>query len=180
MDVVRLLGMTRYVPLKLIAFTVVLTMTAVACDSSGEVELTTSSSIVAGTATAPDVDSTDDGNGTSTSTPRVGETVASHEVVLRDSTDDGEVLYIVIPPGSYTDVDLENFVGNLIENDEDISSLEIFDDADAVTAFLLVESDQTAADLAFIDEHHLVTLVERNRIIFQGPYADLGEIAIGS
>lgn len=169
--------MNRNKPLKLIALVSMLALVATACDSEGEVELTTTSSIVSNSTTAPDVDATDDDT---TTTTLAGETVASHEVVLRESTDDGEILYIVVPEGDYTDVDLENFVGNLIENDEDISSLEIFDNADAVTAFLLDESEQTADDLAFIDQHHLVTLVERNRIIFRGPYAELGEIAIGS
>ena len=155
-------------------------LTLSACDSGTEVELTTTSSVVTQT-TPPDVDSTDDGSGTeATTTTLAGQTVSSHEVVLRESTDDGEILYILIPPGDYTDVDLENFVGNLVENDEDVSSMEVFDDAAALDAFLLDTADQTAADLVLISEHHLVTLVERNRIIFRGPYEEVGEIVIGS
>lgn len=155
-------------------------LTLSACDSGTEVELTTTSSVVTPTS-PPDVEATDDGNvGDGTTTTLAGQAVASHEVVLRESTDDGEILYVVIPPGDYTDVDLENFVGNLVENDEDVSSMEVFDDAAALDAYLLDEADQTAADLVLIGEHHFVTLVERNRIIFRGPYEDMGEIVIGS
>jgi hypothetical protein len=151
-----------------------------ACDSGEGAELTTTSSSIVGSTTIPGSDSTTSGEGQGTTSTLAGEAVASHEVVLRESTDDGETLYIVIPPGDYTDVDLENFVGNLMENDESVTNLEVFDDGEAIDIFLLEESEQTAADLVLISEHHLVTLTNRNRIIYRGPYADLGEIAIGS
>lgn len=152
-----------------------------ACDSDGEAELTTTSSSIVGATTVPSSgsDGGDSGEDTTT-TSLVGEAVASHEVVLRESNDDGEVLYIVIPGGDYTDIDLENFVGNLMENDEDVTSVEVFDSAEAVDVFLLEESEQTATDLVLINEHWLVSLVDGNRIIYRGPYEDSGEIAIGS
>jgi hypothetical protein len=171
--------MNRNRMLKTIILATLVGLVISACDSEGEVELTTTSSIITST-TPPDVEATDDGNEGGTTTTLAGQAVSSHEVVLRESTDDGEILYVVIPSGDYTDVDLENFVGNLVENDENISSMEVFDDADAVAVFLLDESEQTAADLVLIDEHHLVTLVDRNRIIFRGPYEEMGEIVIGS
>jgi len=156
-----------------------LVLLVAACDSGEEAVLTTTSSVV-GSTSAPDVGVTDEGTDGTTSTTLTGQAVASHEVVLRESTDDGEFLYIVVPEGDYTDVDLENFLGNLIENDEEVTNVEVFDDAAAVTAFRLDDSDQTAADLVLISEHHLVSLSERNRIIYRGPYEEFGEIAIGS
>lgn len=178
-DVVRWSAMKRNGVLKLLVLILAMALVVAACDSDGEAELTTTSSVV-GATTAPDVESTGGDDGGTTTTSLVGESVASHEVISRESTDDGEVLYIVVPEGSYTDVDLENFVGNLIENDDSIEDLEIFDDEEAVTAYLLDESDRTASDLALIDEHHLVSLQDRNQIIFRGPYAEFGETAIGS
>lgn len=162
-------------------FAIVVPLALVACDGEAEPELTTTSSLV-GATTAPDSESTtttsDDGG--TTSTTLVGEPVESYDVVSRESTDAGETLYILVPPGEYTSVDLENFVGNLIDDDDEIESAEVFDDQGALEAFLLDESEQTADDLALIDEHHLVSLVDGNRIRFQGPYADFGEYAIGS
>lgn len=159
----------------------VVSLVLVACDGEAEPELTTTSSLV-GQTTAPETDSTTTtvGEGESTTTTLVGEPVDSFDVVLRESTDEGETLYIVIPPGEYTSVDLENFVGDLVDEDEDVESAEIFDDQAALEAFLLDESEQTAADLALIDEHHLVSLIDGTRIRFQGPYAEFGEYAIGS
>ena len=174
--------MKRLATIKLIAIAVIIPLALSACDSEGEPQLTTTSS-VAGQTPEPGSNTTttvgsDDSS--TTSTTLVGEPVDSYDVVSRESTDEGETLYIVIPPGNYTSVDLENFVGDLIDEDEAVESAEVFDDEDALEAFLLDESEQTADDLALIDEHHLVSLIDGNRIRFQGPYADFGEYAIGS
>lgn len=157
---------------------VALLLVVAACNNSEEAELTTTSTLI-GQTTAPGPDSsstTSDGS----STTLVGQPVTSSEIVSRQSTDDGETLFILIPIGAYTDVDLENFVGDLIEGDEDIESAEIFDDPAALQAYLLDEDERTAADLVLIDEHHLVSLVDRNVIRFQGPFAEFGEYTIGS
>lgn len=162
------------------ALAVALLLAATACDNSGEADLTTTSTIV-GSTTAP-------GDGTSSttrpddgsSTTLTGQPVTSSEIILRESTDEGETLYILIPPGAYTDVDLENFIGDLVESDETVENAEVFDDADALQAFLLEADQQTATDLVLIDEHHLVSLIDRSRIRFQGPFAEFGEYSIGS
>ena len=168
--------------LKLLVIAIALPVAIAACDGEAEPELTTTSSLV-GSTTAPDTDSTTSTSSTggdTTTTTLVGQPVDSYDVILRESTDEGETLYIVIPPGDYTSVDLENFVGDLIDEDDDVESAEVFDSEEALEAFLLDESEQTADDLVLIDEHHLVSLIDGNRVRFQGPYADFGEYAIGS
>ncbi|MEX1038071.1 MAG: hypothetical protein WDZ96_04345 [Acidimicrobiia bacterium] len=167
--------------LKILALASAVSLVVAACDS-GEVEpeLTTTSSIV-GQTTAPDPDVTTTlGGDEMTTTTLVGQAVDSYDVILRESTDDGETLYIVVPPGDYTAIDLENFVGDLIDGDDDLESVEVFDAEEALDAFLKDESEQTASDLALIDTHHLVSLIDGRTIRFQGPYADEGEYAIGS
>lgn len=164
---------------KSIALIAAMVLVVAACDSEGEVELTTTSSVV-GSTTAPDTETSSTESGDTTTTTLVGERVDDFEIVSRESTDDGETLYIVVPEGSYTDVDMENFIGDLIDNDDAIESVEVFDDQAGYEAFLLDESDRTADDLVAIDEHHLVSLVDRSRIIFRGPYEEFGEVAIGS
>jgi hypothetical protein len=180
-DVVRWRGMRRPGFIKTVTVAVVLPLVLAACDNDGGAELTTTSSLVTSTST-PDPNSTTTvgGDDETTSTTLAGQPVDSYDVVLRESTDDGETLYIVIPPGDYTAVDLENFVGDLIDDDDDLESAEVFDDEGALEAFLLDESEQTATDLAAIDEHHLVSLIDGHTISFHGPYADEGEYAIGS
>ncbi len=173
--------MERFKTLKVFSMAIAVSLVMTACDN-GEVEpeLTTTSSVV-GQTTAPDPDSTTTvGDGETTSTTLVGQTVDSYDVVLRESTDEGETLYIVVPPGDYTAIDLENFIGNLIDGDDDLESVEVFDDEAALDSFLLDEAEQTADDLAAIDAHHLVSLVDAHTIRFQGPFADEGEYPIGS
>jgi hypothetical protein len=173
--------MKRFKTLKVFSLVIAVSLVMTACDNGDvEPELTTTSSIV-GQTTAPDPDTTTTvGNGETTSTTLVGQNVDSYDVVLRESTDEGETLYIVVPPGDYTAIDLENFIGDLIEGDDDLESVEVFDDAAALDSFLKDESEQTAGDLSAIDAHHLVSLVDGRTIRFQGPFADEGEYAIGS
>ncbi|MEX0797533.1 MAG: hypothetical protein WEB67_03385 [Acidimicrobiia bacterium] len=173
--------MERFKTLKVFSLAIAVSLVMTACDN-GEVEpeLTTTSSLV-GQTTAPDPDTTTTVDGDEmTTTSLVGQTVDSYEVVLRESTDEGETLYIVVPPGDYTAIDLENFIGDLIEGDDDLESVEVFDDEAALDSFRKDESEQTASDLSAIDAHHLVSLVDSHTIRFQGPFADEGEYAIGS
>jgi hypothetical protein len=172
--------MKRHRILELGAIVVALALTVAGCTSGDGAELTTTSTIVGQTTTPnPGSSSTsapDDGS----STTLVGEPVTSSEIVFRESSDEGETLYILIPEGAYTDVDLENFIGDLIEGDANVQNAEVFDDEAALQAFLLDHDERTAADLVRIDEHHLVSLIDRNVIRFQGPFAEFGEYSIGS
>jgi len=152
-----------------------------ACDS-GEAELSTTSSLVTGTTEAPNQPTTtsvseDDGT---TSTILRGETVASYDVAVRIATDNGEILYIVVSPGAYTDVDLENFLGDLLEGNPDLWGAEVFDDEDAVQAFVIPEEQRTEEQQELLDDHHFVSLIGGDTMKFQGPFAEFGEFIIGS
>lgn len=173
--------MERFQTLKVSSLAIAVSLVMTACDNGDvEPELTTTSSLV-GQTTAPDPDTTTTvGGDETTTTTLVRQSVDSYDVVLRESTDEGETLYIVVPPGDYTAIDLENFIGDLIEGDDDLESVEVFDDEAALDSFLKEESEQTAGDLSAIDAHHLVSLVDARTIRFQGPFADEGEYAIGS
>lgn len=158
-----------------------------ACDS-GEAALSTTSSIVTGTTETPseqDVSSTTEAaessdNGAVTSTTLRGETVASFDVVARISSDNGEILYIVIPEGAYTDVDLENFIGDLIESGDGLWGAEVFDDEEAVQAFVIPEDQRTEEQQQLLDEHHFVSLIGGDTLKFQGPFSEFGEYILAS
>jgi hypothetical protein len=49
-----------------------------------------------------------------------------------------------------------------------------------VQAFPIPEAQRTEAQQQLLDEHHLISLVGGNTIVFQGPFEDLGEQVIGS
>ncbi|MGH8944559.1 MAG: hypothetical protein ACRDVL_00220 [Acidimicrobiia bacterium] len=158
-----------------------LALLAVACNPE-QADLTTTSSLITGTTEAADsgdTTTTTEAAAASTTT-LVGETVATYEVVARISSDNGETLYILIPEGAYTDIDLEQFVGDLKESDPQLFGAEVFDDEQAVQAFPIPEAQRTEAQQQLLDDHHLISLVGGNTIVFRGPFEHLGEQVIGS
>lgn len=160
---------------------VALALLAAAC--TAEAELSTTSSVITGTTeavTAATTTSTTAAGETTATTLIQGETVSEWEVVARISSDNGETLYIVIPPGAYTDIDLESFVGQLKESDPQLFGAEVFDDPDAVQAFVIPEGQRTEPQQQMLDDHHLVSLVGGDTIRFQGPFEEMGEHIIGS
>ena len=167
---------------RLLAGLLVLGLALTACDGQ-TVDLSTTSSLLSvGTVTPPTVEPTT----TTTETPEtasptlVGDNVDSYDIVARESTDDGEILYIVIPQGAYTDVDLENFVGDLLESGTATWGAEIFDDVLAVDAFRRASWERTEEEVALLEQHHFVSLISGNTVRYQGPFEESGEFAIGS
>jgi hypothetical protein len=168
--------MSRTLILLLVAFA----MLVAACDGE-QAELSTTSSLITGTTETPvQVTTTTLEQDITTTTILRGETVASYEITVRISTDNGEIFYVVIPPGAYTDVDLENFVGDLLEANPDLWGAEVFDDETAVQAFVIPEDQRTEEQQALLDENHFVSLIGGDTMKFQGPFAEFGEFVIGS
>ncbi len=166
-----------------IAIFAVFALLIVACDGD-DAELSTDSTILTGpSATDPAsgaTTTTAGSDGTSPPTTLTGEAVSSYDVVAEIPNDNGVAQHIVIPEGAYTDVDLENFVIDLIEQNPDLYGAEIFDDAAAAEAFVVPEADRTEEQVALLERHHFVTLTGRDRIDFRGPFAEFPGGAIGS
>jgi hypothetical protein len=167
-----------------IAFVFVVALALVACDGD-DPELSTDSTIITGGTNAPatttTTGATDDGSGgTSPSTTLVGQTVTDFDVVARFPNDNGEERYYVIPEGAYTDVDLTQFVIELLETDSDLYGAEIFDSEAAADAYQVDEADRTDEQIALFESDHFVTLVGRDSIEFRGPFSEFAGGAIGS
>lgn len=165
-------------PRYLIALLVVLALLSAACDS-GEVQLSTTSSLITGTTEPPPEPTTTTTEATATSTTLRGETVGEYEVLVRVSTDNGDVFYIVVPPGAYTDIDLENFISDLRTGNPELWGAEVFDDEEAIEAFQVPEDQRTEEQSQLLADHHFVSLVG-DILRFQGPFAEFGEMIIGS
>lgn len=167
-----------------IALLAVLALLVVACDGD-DLELSTDSTLITGSTTAPatgeaSTTTAPDGEGTSPPTTLAGEQVAEYQVVTEIENDNGVEQHIVIPDGAYTDVDLENFVIDLIEENPDLHGAEIFRDVAAAEAFLVPEAERTEAEQELLESHWFVTLTGRSRIDFRGPFAEFPGGAIGS
>lgn len=162
----------------------VLALFVVACDGD-DAELSTDSTIITGPsgtdpATEGSTTTTPGSDGSSPPTTLTGEAVSAYEVVEEIENDNGVEQHIVIPNGAYTDVDLENFVIDLIEQNPDLYGAEIFDDGGAAEAFSVPEAERTEEQTALLERHHFVTLTGRDRIDFHGPFAEFPGGAIGS
>jgi hypothetical protein len=167
-----------------IAVVAALALLVVACDGD-DPELSTESTIVTGSTTTPatsdgSTTTTPEGEGTSPPTTLAGEQVSEFQVVTEIENDNGVEQHIVIPNGAYTDVDLENFVIDLIEENPDLHGAQIFDDAAAAEAFLVPRADRTEAEQDLLKRHWFVTLSGRARIDFRGPFSEFTGGAIGS
>jgi hypothetical protein len=166
----------------LLALFLVLTALLAACDGD-EPELTTTSTLVGGTGAEgeePTTTTSAPAAGSTTTTTLVGEAVAQYEIAAREPVDGGEVIYVVIPPGAYTDVDLENFVLDLYEQGIATYGAEIFNDQTASDAYLKAEAERTPEETTAIAEHHLASLVGGTTIVFRGPFAESGQHTLGS
>jgi hypothetical protein len=156
-----------------------LAVVVAACDGE-EASLTTTSSLVTDPGEEGSPTTTAAPAGDETSTTLVGESVGNYEIVAREPVTDGEVVFIVIGPGAYTDVDLENFLRDLYDRGIATYGAEIFDDAAAADAYMKAEEDRTPEEIALIEQHHFASLVGGNIIRFQGPFTESGEFVLGS
>ena len=104
----------------------------------------------------------------------------SFRVVRQESTRDGSVLHLEVPPGDYTDVDLENLVLSMYEERENLYELHVFDNPEAVAALLTPDSERTPEQKALLETHYLVSFLEGSILRFQGPFANLEGYIVGS
>lgn len=158
---------------------------ALAACSDDEAQITTTtvdaSLLTTTTSTTPapgDDQTATTGSADTTAVP--SDEVESWEVISRQSTEDGETLYILIPPGNYSDVSMENFLGDLLADETAVAGVEVFDDRAALDAALKAEDERTADELQAIEDHHLVSLVDGREVAFQGPMSDYDDFVIGS
>lgn len=99
----------------------------------------------------------------------------TYEVV--EGGGDGETLVVVVEPGSYTNVELENMVYDIVERFAPEAAI-VFDTVEA--ADLLVLEETTAEQQRFLDEHTLMRISNGIEVTFLGPYADIPALTIGS
>lgn len=152
-----------------------------ACDSE-EAQITTTTldaSLLTTTTTRPDATDPDTTGGPGTTQPPADQ-IESWEVINRTSDDEGETLYILVPPGNYSEVSIENFLGTLLEDETAVSAVEVFDDRAALDAALVEEEERTEEQAELIEQHHLVSLDEGRQVDFQGPLSDYQDFVLGS
>jgi hypothetical protein len=166
---------------------VVIMLAVIACTGSEEeVELTTTTStmpeVASGTSEPEEEATTTTTSADTTTTETVaGQPVEDHRVVVRTDGPDGNLLWIVVEPGDYTSVDVENFVFGLLDSsDTAIWEIHVFDDEAALNAGRVGPDDRTADEQELVDAHYLASITEGVVLTFQGPYAEFGGAVFGS
>ena len=131
--------------------------------------------MAAGGGTAPT------GTAPATTVP-VGTTTTSPEFSLPDFTiierTDDNVLVVSIPPGTYSDLDLQNLVNEIVERFAPVNGMHIVDDPDI--ADLVLTESVTAAEQEQLDEHYFLRLEDGFRMVFLGPFTGREDVIIGS
>ncbi|HEY5686150.1 MAG TPA: hypothetical protein VIY70_12325 [Acidimicrobiia bacterium] len=173
-----------------IAVALALTLSGAGCTGDDDtVELTTTTTTAPsagapGTTASTDAttdDTSDEGSSSSTSTSVPGEAVSEFDVVVTTAAEDGDRLWVVIPPGNYGTVDLENFVLDFLEGlDEPLLELHVFDDRSALDAGRVDPASRTAEEQALVERHYLLSVTEGVRVEFHGPYGGESGFTYGS
>lgn len=101
----------------------------------------------------------------------------SYEVVHRLIEDDRETLVVVVEPGTYSNVELENLVYDIVERFTPSAAI-VVDERDAADLAVLEErTDEQQADL---DAHTFLRIERGVEVTFYGPYADFPGLTVGS
>ncbi|MCE2525920.1 MAG: hypothetical protein J4G00_00060 [Actinomycetia bacterium] len=95
-------------------------------------------------------------------------------------TRDGNLVFLEIPAGDYTDIDLQNLVLSVYEEWDDLYELHVVDNGDVVDVLVKAEEERTPEEKELLDRHYLVSLLEGSVLRFQGPFANLEGFIIGS
>lgn len=106
----------------------------------------------------------------------------SYRIVTRiDDANGGDTVVVLLDSGSVevlTDVDLYDVVGDVVEKFPPIFEAHVVDTLAAADAVLIEEpTDEQLQELA---EHYLVSFEEGFRIVYRGPFAELGTTVLGS
>ena len=117
------------------------------------------------------------GESTTAATTAVVVGIPSYEVVSALAAEGGEALVIVIEPGAYSNVELENLVFDIVDRFAP-STVLIVDVREAADLTLLAAL--TDEEEMFLAQHTLITIENGVEVTFLGPYADIPGLTIGS
>ena len=167
-------------PSRLLVFSLAAALASVgsaACAGDDDTALVTTTSRVVTTA-APTTTAAEPAEDAQTSPLESGE--IEYQLVRQVPTRDGNLVFLEIPAGDYTDIDLENLVLSVYEERDDLYELHVVDNGDVVDVLVKAEEERTPEEKELLDRHYLVSLLEGSVLRFQGPFANLEGFIIGS
>lgn len=101
----------------------------------------------------------------------------TYEVVHRLIEDDHETVVMVVEPGTYSKVELENLVYDVVERFSPSVAIVVDDRAVADLAIL---EERTEDEQKQLDAHTFLRIENGVEVTFYGPYADFPGLTVGS
>ena len=173
--------MRRTVPILL-----ALALVVAACNRGEDETATTTGPTLAESASTSRVTTTSSASSAASTVPAdttVATTTAvvvglpSYEVVEATSGSSGDALVVVVEPGAYSNVELENLVYDIVDRFAPASAV-VVDQTEAVALLALAELDDAQRD--FLAAHTLLEITDGVEVTFLGPYADIPRLTVGS
>jgi hypothetical protein len=105
----------------------------------------------------------------------------SYSIVTRIEDATGDTVVVLLDPSSYTllsDVDLHDVIADVVDRFPPIVEAHVVDSPEA--AGLVLVEEPTDEELQILSEHYFLRLEEGFRIVYVGPFAELGTSVLGS
>jgi hypothetical protein len=146
-------------------------MTANGADTSGA-EVSVAEDAVEGA-----VDAEDDGDAQEGSDTTLPPAIPPYEVIHRLIVDDRTTLVILVEPGAYSTVQLENLVYDVVDTYSPNTAIVVDDRA---AADLAIKDDLSPEEQSTLDDRTFLRIENGVDVTFHGPYADAGGMTVGS
>lgn len=103
--------------------------------------------------------------------------IPPYEVIHRLIVDDRTTLVILVEPGGYTTVQLENLVYDVVDTYSPNTAIVVDDRA---AADLAIKDDLSPEEQSTLDDRTFLRIENGVDVTFHGPYADAGGMTVGS
>ncbi len=103
--------------------------------------------------------------------------IPPYEVIHRLIVDDRTTLVILVEPGAYSTVQLENLVYDIVDTYSPNTAIVVDDRA---AADLAIKDDLTSEEQSTLDDRTFLRIENGVDVTFHGPYADAGGMTVGS
>lgn len=103
--------------------------------------------------------------------------IPPYEVIHRVIVDDRTTLVILVEPGGYTTVQLENLVYDVVDTYSPNTAIVVDDRA---AADLAIKDDLSPEEQSTLDDRTFLRIENGVDVTFHGPYADAGGMTVGS
>ena len=123
------------------------------------------------------VDSEGEGDAQEGSDTTLPPAIPPYEVIHRLIVDDRTTLVILVEPGAYSTVQLENLVYDVVDTYSPNTAI-VVDERDA--ADLAIKDDLTPEEQSVLDDRTFLRIENGVDVTFHGPYADAGGMTVGS